>query len=56
VTSVITCNLDSLSPRSTTPVSFGIKLTELGTQTLTASLMAQGLSRPRQASVSIDSG
>jgi hypothetical protein len=54
--STVTCRLDSLSPKMSTPVSFGIKPTQFGTQTLTAALMAQGLALPRQASVSIDSG
>jgi hypothetical protein len=54
--SLITCNLDSLSPKMSTPVHFGIKPTQFGKQTLTAALIAQGLASPRRASVSIDSG
>jgi hypothetical protein len=55
-TSTIVCNLDSLSPRMTTPVSFGIKPTALGQQQLQALLSAQGLSHPRRATVTINSG
>jgi hypothetical protein len=52
----IVCNLDSLSPRMSTPVRFGIKPSQFGQQQLEALLMAQGLSHPRRATVKINSG
>ena len=55
-TGPIVCRLESLSPRMTTPVHFGIRPAQFGTQTLEASLAAQGLSHPRRASVTINSG
>ena len=55
-TGTIVCNLDSLSPRMTTPVRFGIKPSGFGAQQLEALLMAQGLSHPRRATVTINSG
>jgi hypothetical protein len=55
-TGPIVCRLESLSPRMTTPVHFGIRPAQFGTQTLEASLAAQGLPHPRRASVTINSG
>jgi hypothetical protein len=52
----IVCNLDSLSPKMSTPVRFGIKPSEFGTQQLQALLMAQGLSRPQRATLTLNSG
>jgi hypothetical protein len=55
-TATIVCQLDSLSPRTTTPVHLGIRPSQLGAQKLEASLTAQGLSHPRTATVTINSG
>jgi hypothetical protein len=52
----IVCRLESLSPRMTTPVQFGIRPSQFGTQKLEALLSAQGLSHPRRTSLTIDSG
>jgi hypothetical protein len=55
-TTTIVCNLDSLSPRMTTPVRFGIKPSQLGAQQLQALLTAEGLSRSQRATATINSG
>jgi hypothetical protein len=55
-TATIVCRLDSLSPRMTTPVRFGIRPSQLGAQELEALLSAQGLSRPRHATLTLNSG
>jgi hypothetical protein len=55
-TTTIVCNLDSLSPKMTTPVRFGIRPSLFGTQQLQALLSAQGLTQPRRATLTINSG
>jgi hypothetical protein len=55
-TATIVCRLDSLSPRMTTPVRFGIRPSQFGAQQLEALLSAQGLSRPRRATLTLNSG
>jgi hypothetical protein len=55
-TTTIVCNLDSLSPRMSTPVRFGIKPSVLGAQQLQALLLAQGLSHSQRATLTINSG
>jgi hypothetical protein len=55
-TATIVCHLDSLSPRMTTPVRFGIRPSQFGAQQLQALLSAQGLTRPRRATLTINSG
>ncbi len=55
-TGPIVCRLESLSPRMTTPVQFGIRPALFGTQKLEALLSAQGLSHPRRTSITLDSG
>jgi hypothetical protein len=55
-TTTVVCDLDSLSPRMTTPVRFGIRPSALGQQQLAAQLSAGGLTRSRRATVTINSG
>ena len=52
----IVCRLESLSPRMATPVQFGIRPSQFGAQKLEAVLSAQGLSHPRRATVTLNSG
>jgi hypothetical protein len=55
-TQLIVCRLDSLSPRMATPVHFGIRPSQFGAQTVEAELSAQGLSDPRRAQATVNSG
>jgi hypothetical protein len=55
-TTTLTCNLDSLSPKMSTPVRIGVRITRIGPQTVTASLSADGVAQSPRASLTLDSG
>ena len=52
-TAVLTCFLDSLSPKMTTPLRFGVLITQAGDQTLTASVSAYGAPSSPTASFTV---
>ncbi|HUK45805.1 MAG TPA: hypothetical protein VLV28_10965 [Gaiellaceae bacterium] len=49
----LVCFLDSLSPKTSTPVRLGVKITRFGDQTLRASLSAEGASSVPRASFTV---
>jgi hypothetical protein len=47
------CSLDSLSPKMTTPIKFGVKIVGTAPQHLMAAMTAQGVATPTQASFTV---